>query len=115
MEATVLFPVNIKDEYGVIIGKLKHDNYNHPTELIVYKNTIGDFVVNKNGVGSYKVVSNGLFPPDQTWIAKPNAGQNRHIDATAIHDEYNEIEFNIEGGLDLNGYIDFEIRVYPPQ
>ena len=113
MTGTITLPVNIDDEYGIIVGKLKHDNFNHPIELIIYKNTIGDIVANKNGMGSYKIVSDAKFPPDRTWIAKPNAGQNRHIDATAIDQDHNEIEFNVEQGLDLNGYIDFEIRIYP--
>jgi hypothetical protein len=115
MQGTITLPVNIQDECGVIVGKIRHDNFNHPVSVSVFKNTIGDFEVEITDQGEYRLVSDGLFPPDRTWLAKPSATGNKNVNAHATDSESSVIEFNIEEGEDLNGYIDFRIEVYPPQ
>jgi hypothetical protein len=103
--------VLIQDEYQVFVAKLKHDNYYNPIELIVFKNTIGDVTASVGEMGEYELTSDGLFPPDRTWIAKPICSSGKHLNGHCT--AANTIEIYTQNGVDLNGYMDIEIRIYP--
>ena len=105
--------VSIRDEYQVFVAKLKHDNFYNPHELVVLKNTIGQVTSECNDMGEYRLVSDGLFPPDRTWVAKPSALGNKNVNVGVTDEDGRFVELNIEDHLDLNGYMDIEIRVYP--
>ena len=105
--------VDIQDECLYFIAKLKHDNFNLPIELIVYKNTIGTITAICEDQGEYQLYSpDGKFVPDKTWTPQPVSGQK--IVSVAANDTDNEtIQYVIKDGEDLNGYMDIEIRIYP--
>lgn len=103
--------VSIQEEVHVFVAKLKHDTYSNPIELIVFKNTIGEVMAHIGDQGEYSLVSDGLFPPDRTWINKPIGSSGKHINGHCI--DANSVEFYTDNGLDLNGYMDIRIEVYP--
>lgn len=103
--------VSIQEDFKVFVAKLKHDNYYNPIELIVFKNTIGGVSASVGDQGEYAITSDGLFPPDRTWIAKPISSNGKHLSGHCT--DSNTVEFYTDNGIDLNGYMDIEIRVYP--
>lgn len=105
--------VDIQDECLYFIAKLKHANFNLPIELIVYRNTIGDISAICEDQGEYQIYSpEGKFIPDKTWVAQPIA-DSKIVKTHADDSEGRYVEYNLLDHVDLNGYMDIEIRIYP--
>ena len=102
--------VSIEEGYKVLTAKLKHDNYYNPIELTVFKNTISGCTAQIDEQGEYKIVFDEELPIGRVWVAKPLASGGKNIES---NHSTNYVEFNTENGIDLNGYMDIEIRVYP--
>lgn len=106
-----IIEVSIQEDCKLFIAKIKHDNYYNPIELIVFKNTIGEITATVGEMGEYELTSDGLFPPDRTWINKPIGSSQKEINGHCT--QSSTVEFYTKNGIDLNGYMDIEIRVYP--